>query len=280
MNFSLQNRQTLGVSCFTIGLLLIASACGIVASHARLFSQKRDTAVMIGTQLPTLKSTVAILAASVAAEQMFSSQALAAREEQASVYILPQSSPGPRVVSTLQELALALGKTGSLKVEKLTFDPKFIDEGSIKKLPVHLTVRGSLQDVARLLTILGFGGDMMVRDTVSAMDQERFLHQVEASAPLSLSAAEDFLYLDLIEYAANPDGYEQKMLKDMPVDIASALRANLLSAGLADVRSAFQGMASSLRERNLWPMPLFDVQSVTRDKDLWTVELLTYGRSL
>lgn len=278
MTFSPQTRQRFGVGCFSAGLLLTALACGILASHARLFSQKRDTAVMIGTQLPKLKSTVSLLAASVAAEQMFARQALAAREEQASVYVLPQSSPGPRVVKTLQELSLALGKLGSLRFEKLMFDPAVSDEGSIKKLTGHLTVRGSLQDTARLLTILGFGGDMMVRDAITPADQELFLRQTEASAPLSLPAAEDFLYLDLIEYASDPDAHEQRLLADMSVDTASALRAMLLSAGLADVRSAFTGIAPSLKERNLWPMPLFDVRSVTRDQDRWTVEFVTYGR--
>ncbi len=272
------SRHTFGVGSFVVGLVLTALSCGILASHVRLFSQKRDTAVMIGTQLPRLKSTVALLSASVTAEQIFARQALAAREEQASVYVFPQTSPGPRVVKTLQELLKALGNMGSLKLEKLTFDPKLSDEGSVKKLVGKLVVRGTFQDVARLLTLLGFGGDMMIRDVVKPSDQEQLLQTVEASSPLSLSAVEDFLYLDLIEYASNPDAHEQRMLKDMPIDIGSSVRADFLSSGLSDVRTTFQGIAPSLKEQNLWPMPLFDVQSMARNEDLWTITFQTFSR--
>lgn len=277
--FFAAHRQAFGILLFAMGTLLVVVASGILASHAGLFSRKRDTAVMIGTQLPELKTAVALLAASVDAERMFAEQALAAREEQASVYILPDGSPIPRTVSVLQEIARALGSGGDFSLEKLTFDPAPTDADSHQTSTSHAVFRGSFRQTARMLAVLGFGGDMMIRDTLSPTTQEVFLRQMEASAPLSLAHAEDFLYLDLMQYAAEPDKAEQRMLDDLPTAAVSDLRAILLQGGLSTVRSAFDGIAAGLYEKSLWPMPLMNVRSLQRAGDRWTVEFLVYSRS-
>lgn len=276
--FPVISRQTAEVTCFIVGILLSIAACGVLASYVGLFSQKRDTAVMIGTQLPELKTSVALLSASVDAERIFASQALAAREEQASVYILPDGSPAPRTVTMLQEISRTLGENGDFTLEKLTFDGESKDEGSFTTLTARAVFRGSFQKTARMLAILGFGGDMMVRDTLSPEDQSTFLRLIEATAPASLRRAEDFLYLDLMQYAAEPDKSEQRMLEDVPNAAISDIRAVLLDAGLASVRSAFDGIASGLFEKGLWPMPLMKVRSLERSGDRWTVEFAVFGR--
>lgn len=277
-NFLLLDRQTTGILSFVSGILLSIAACGVLASHASLFSQKRDTAVMIGIQLPELKTAVALLSANVEAERVFAEQARAAREEQASVYILPSTSPAPRTVKTLQEISSALGEDSDFRLEKLTFDAASKDQGTFKTLTAHAVFRGSFQETARMLAVLGFGGDMVVKDVLSVQDQEIFLRQMEAAAPLSLGRAEDFLYLDLLRYAAAPDKSEQYMLEDVPSAAVSQIRATLLDAGLTDVRLAFAGLASELSQKNLWPTPLMKVRSIQRDGDRWTVELAVFSR--
>ncbi len=272
------HRHTAGVLCFVAGILLSIGACGVLAAHVGLFSQKRDTAVMIGTQLPELKTAVALLSASVEAERIFATQALAAREEQASVYVLPDGSPAARTVKTLQEISRVLGEEEDFSMEKLTFDAAPKDQGSFSTLTARAVFRGSFQKTARMLAILGFGGDMMVRDTLSPDDQDAFLRQVEAMSPTSLRRAEDFLYLDLMQYAADPDKSEQRMLEDVPTVSVSDIRATLLDAGLATVRSAFTGIAAGIYEKGLWPMPLMKVRSLQRDGDRWAVEFAVFSR--
>ncbi len=276
--FFAAHRQSGGVLCFIAGMLLAIGACGMLASHASLFSRKRDTAVMIGTQLPELKSTVSLLSANVEAERIFAEQVLSAREEQASVYILTDGSPAPRTVKTLQGISRLFGIDGDFVLEKLTFDSAPKDFGSFKTLTAHAVFRGSFQKTARMLAVLGFGGDIMVRDTLSPAVQDAFLRQIEASAPLSLNHAEDFLYLDLMLYAANPDKSEQRMLEDVPSSTVSDIRATLLNAGLASVRSAFVGIASGIFEQRLWPMPLMKVRNLQRTGDRWIVEFAVFSR--
>ncbi len=272
------DRQTTGMISFVAGILLSIAACGVLASHASLFSQKRDTAVMIGIQLPELKTAVALLTANVEAERVFAEQARAAREEQASVYILPDGSPAPRTVKTLQEISRALGEDGDFNLEKLTFDDAPHDEGTFQTLTAHAVFRGSFQETARMLAVLGFGGDMMVKDVLHVQDEEAFLRQIEAARPLSLGRAEDFLYLDLLRYAAAPDKSEQYMLEDIPSAAVSDIRATLLDGGLADVRLAFAGLASRLLQTDLWPTPLMKVRRIERHGDRWLVEFALFRR--
>ena len=263
---------------FTLGILLTAAACGVLAKHARLFSEKRDTAVMIGTQLPELKAQVALLDASVEAERIFAERALAAREEQASVYVLPKGSPVSRVVSSVQEIVLGLKNDGPLALKSIAFQKKPDDHGSVKTVQGTLVLEGRFTDIAAVLTVLGFGGDLMVRDVLPLHDQELFLEEVGRVAPLTLKRAQDFLYLDLLEYAAAPDTAEGRLTADAASDIVLSLRSMLLQAGLASVRSALGPVADELKASELWPLPLVRIDRVIRNGNTWTITLTALGR--
>ncbi len=273
-------RQYGGSAFFGAGIVLCAAAIGLIVSHARLFSEKRDTAVMVGTSLPEQRSEVALLSANVEAEQAFQRDALVAKEEQASVYVLPDASPVPRAVRSIQETVLALAQDGkeTIALEQLSFDENISEHGSYKSLSGSFVLRGTFQSVARFLGILSFSGDMILKDALPADSEQAFLKQVEASAPLSLRSAEDFLYLDLLQYASNPDLAEQRMLKDMPSEVASDVRSFILQSGAADVRGALSKVAKRLAERTIWPLPLLRVDHVIRDGNKWTVNVTLFGR--
>lgn len=275
MNDTVRRRQIPGLLFFAGGALLVIAACGILASHARLFGQKRDTAVMVGTQLPELKTSVALLAASVEAEQIFTQQALAAREEQASAYVLPQGSPVRRGTSAIQEVAVAVG---GLQLQTLAFAKATEDHGSSKTIGGSFVVTGNFANFARMLAVLGYGGDMMVRDVIPVADQQEFLRQMEVASPLSLRGAEDLLYLDLAEYAADPDKREMEALVDISTDTQSDIRTVLLSAGLAGVREALGPVAKHLKQQSLWPLPLMRIDTLSRSGDRWTVQFTLFSR--
>ena len=260
--------------------MLSAAAMGLIVSHVRLFSDKRDTAVMVGTSLPEKRSEVALLAANVEAEQIFQRDALVAKEEQASVYVLPDTSPVPRAVSSIQETVLALAQDGNetISLQKLSFDTTAQEHGSYKSLSGSFVLKGTFQSVVRFLGILSLSGDMILKDVFTADAEQVFLRQVEASAPLSLRAAEDFLYIDLLQYAANPDQAEQRMLKDMPPEVASDLRTFILQSGAADIRSALSKVAKRLAERTVWPLPLLRIDHIVRGEGEWKVAVTLFGR--
>ena len=93
-------RRILGVTLFAAGIICGGIACGLLVIHTQTFSLKRDSAVMIGTTLPELKSSVALLDANMQAEQLFAENALASREEQASVFVLPDGPAASRAIWT------------------------------------------------------------------------------------------------------------------------------------------------------------------------------------
>lgn len=119
---------------------------------------------------------------------------------------------------------------------------------------------------------------MMVRDVLSVEDQQTFLRSIESVAPLTLKSAQDFLYLDLVEYAADPERAEQRLATDAPTDAILAIRTSLLESGLAGVRSTLGPVASVLRSRDLWPLTLLRIDSVARDGDLWTIRVTALSR--
>ncbi len=273
-------RTKIGALLFSCGIVLSVVACGLIAAHTRSFSLKRDTAVMIGTTLPELRSSVALLRANTEAEQLFAQNARIAREEQASVYILPEGPAASRVVDALTTIATALGKEmksdGSMS--SLTFDTTVMDHGSYKTVGAHLTIRGDRHFLARFLTILSFGGDMMIRDVLTEDDIDRFLRLVEADSPLSLKDAEDFLYTDLLQYLAHPEHVEQALWKDISPEAQSDLKTFLLTSGLPSAKMAFGSLVSAMNTKRVWPLPLLSIDALSHDADRWLIDVTLYRR--
>jgi hypothetical protein len=275
----LPSSRFLGVTLFGVGIVLSVIACGLLVAHVRTFSLKRDTAVMIGTMLPALKSSVALLQANRQAEQFFAEHALPAREEQASVYVLPDGPVAVRTIRVFSEIALAVKRSGGdLAILTITFDDSPRSADGHKTVGGHLTLRGDASSVARFLAILSYSGDMMVRDVLDDEKSGQFLQQVQATSPMALKRSADFLYLDLMEYAADPNQAENLMLEDVPAASRADLRSLVLRGGLAQVRAAFDGIAQELSSKNIWPLPLTAIASVVQNGDQWSVDLIFYRR--
>lgn len=277
----LPSRQTSGSALFGLGVLMIILSCGFIASHVRTFDVKRDTAVMIGTALPELRTSVALLRSSVEAEQLFARQARAAREEQASAYVFPSGSPVSRAVLTIEQLALALrdASNGRFTLVSIGFPSQTQNHGTHKSLDGTAVFRGSFQDTARLLGVFSMAGDMMVRDALSPGTEEKFLTLIGEDEPLALKAAQDFLYLDLLEYALSPDIAEQGALSAVSDALRPDLRQLLLIGGLSDVRMGLTPVAKRLQERKVWPLPLIEVTDIVREGETYRVGLRLISRS-
>ena len=101
-----------------------------------------------------------------------------------------------------------------------------------------------------------------------------------AALPLAFAeAAEEFLFGDLVTYAADPTAAEQRLLRDMQPEAATSVRTLLLTSGLSDVRGALSSVASRLKQQRLWPMPLMRIDGLDHDADeSWTVQLSVFGR--
>lgn len=278
-SFILHHRRALELSAFACGILCAVLACGILIAHADRFRSKREQALSIGMQLPEMESSVALLKANVEAETLFFENGLASREELADIYILPQTSPVPRFVSSVNAIARSLSAVDMpLMIERVTVDPSPVTIDGVKSYRAHLTLRGSFQTVSRFFGAYSFSGDMMVRDVLPSDTETTLLRAIESIAPLTLRASEEFLYTDLLEYVSNPDATEQRMLADVPLETASELRSMLLLAGLAHARSSLADIAKSLQSQRVWPLPLVSITGLHREGDRWMVDGTVYGR--
>jgi len=280
MRTLLPSSQAEKMTLFVLGILFTILACGLIASHVRTFSLKRDTAVMVGTALPELRTSVSLLRSSVEAERLFARQARAAREEQADAFVFPLSSPVPRAVLTFEQLSLALrdASDGHFSLLSLSFPSKTENHGTHKTLGGVAVFDGSFQDVSRLLGALSMAGDMMVRDALAPGVEAEFLRMISTDDPMTLKAAQDFLYLDLLTYALTPDIVEQGALSGVSDALRPDIRQMLLMGGLSDVRAGLSPVAKRLKERNIWPLPLIEVTNVSRKGKRYTVGLNVLSR--
>ena len=270
-----------GLAFFICGLVLCVASVGLLVAHTRVFSEKRNTAVMIGTILPELKTRVAILAANTEAEQIFEKNALTSSEEQAAIFVLPENPSGTRVARVLQQIVNSINKktkADPVSISKISFAHNAANFGSIKTLSGSIMLSGNYQSVARLLQILFFSGDMMVKDALSGDIRDEILLAVESSAPMSLPAAENFLYMDFLQYASDPDGYENQMVRDMPARTAVEIKTALLESGVSRIRAALSPVASDLLDGNAWPLPLMRVDYVSRQGQIWKIDFTVFGR--
>jgi hypothetical protein len=269
----------IGIVFFLVGALLVVVSAGLLARHATEFSGKREHAVEIGSALSIKHSAVTLHAAQFEAERAFVQGALTAREEQAEVYVLPDTSPVPRMVRALDELSRILMKAGSdVRVDRVGFDSAPEDHGTFKSLRGRAVFHGSYQSVARLLGLLSFSGDMMLKDVLPASVQDALLQDIEAAAPLSLRAAQDFLYLDLLQFALDPSRQEDQMFADVPPEAALDMKAFLIEQGTGPLRTTFADIAPAIKASSVWPLPLVRIESVVRNGTDWTVTMVVYMR--
>ncbi len=269
-------RRLIPLLCFGIGLCATAAALLLLIAHARIFSEKRDMALIIGTELPALRSRVALLEAGVEAQKIYGSEAAASREEQAQIFILPEEPDIARAVRSVQEITLAI-KQG-LTVESISFGKTPSGTGALKALPGTIVLKGDAAHMARFLRILDLAGTFTVRDALTAGTASKFLADIQEASPLSLKNAEQFLHTDLITYAAQPDTTEDRMLQEIQPSAAVDIRTFLLKSGLADIRAVLSDIAASLRDKRVWPVPLLLVQSVEQVGDKWTLHIEIVSR--
>lgn len=257
-----------------VGLTLIVGSSLLLSTHASAFGTARTSAMTLGSALPSLRSQVALLESSVQARQIFGAEADAAREEQASIFILPKDPDTARMVSVLHAIAQALREDGAdITIDAITFDKQVMTSGDHRALPTTVSMHGNLASVSRLTSILKLAGVLSVSDALAPGAGKEFTQMVESMHTLSLPAAERFLALNLADYAAEPDGAESRLTQDLSIDDAVSLRTFLLKSGLSDVRLTLGEVATTLRDKCLWPMPLVHIDSLEGNGSVWTLKM-------
>jgi hypothetical protein len=247
---------------FGMGCLLVLLAVSLFTIRLADAASLRARSLQLGDRLTELKTSIALLTATIEAERFYGSTSREAFEEQASVYVLPERLDTARVIKLFSSLTRMVSVSeAQCTVSRLTFDDREHGNGTAF-VPAHLTLSCNAAQTARILSILGYTGNMIVADALGSHASE-FLLMVQEKAPVSLSDAYTLLHTDIATYAASPEDSEGRLLGGFSVQDALDLKTFLLTSGLADARTVLAGPAEELKAARLWPLPLLSIDSMT-----------------
>lgn len=264
---------------FVLGILLMALACSLLIVHIQNFSLKKNQALTIGSQISQLRSKVLLMRATLESEKAYGADILTSQEEQASAYILPAQPDTARTVHVVQELVTALDADHhQFALDRLTFAsaPQKLDGHT--ELGATAVLHGNLADVSHFLSVIEQSGKLTVSDVLGPTLRTQLLSKIESGSPDSLTAAAQFLLIDILRYSTNADDEEKKLFRDMSLALASDIHASLIQAGLGDIRTTLAPIASQLKSNQAWPLPLMRTVSVSEKDGEWTIGLAVITR--
>ena len=271
--FTLSKR--LQYSAFFLFFALAVAAALVLSRHVTTFAEQKQRALMIGQELPHLRSQVALLKATVATEKAFGMDAAASLEEQAASYVLPLTPDAPRLIALLSAIVGSFSDALTLE-SVIVGQPVVVDARETK--PVTLTLRGPLLDAMNVVSLLDLSGRLTVSDLLTSEDRKRLLEDIDARSPASLPAVSAFLSADILSVASQPDAALDRVTRDMPSAVAADTRATLLASGLTPVFDVLSPVISSLRKADSWPFPFLITDSIEYADNRTVVRLTMMGR--
>jgi hypothetical protein len=260
---------------FCCGCFFTVMSIGILALHAQSFDQKNTELLHISSRLPTLVSRIRSLRQSTQSEEYFLSNSLDAKEELTRATVLPD------------ELSLSLFRRRfsqisaffpSLSVLSITESPqKKVLSPSLTAHQVSITLRGTIDHVSRLLSLLDYSGKFLLSDVISATTQSE-IFDLSASLPASdLLRVHQFFFTDLLTYSAHPTEIEQQFFGTLPLSLREEILAKCAAAGLSALRTELTPFASKLLSQRLFPFPLLFLQSLSTDSGHFTLVFDVYA---
>lgn len=254
---------------FIAGVGLSVVACLLLSSLVTDMTRKKQMAMAIGAQLPSISSQLSLLQANEAVGQTYGADLYARYEEQASAYVLPHAVDTARTVRVLQEIALALRDEG----EQVTVDALQFATANGPDTATTLTLSGDPAAVAHFLALLDLSGKPTLADVLGPQTSDHVLASVSAVSPASLPAATLFLALDPLQYALDPMVAQEHLVVDMPQEQVGSLQAQILDSSIGRLRSSLGPIASALKRKRVWPLPLLTIDHVLFDGKVWTVQM-------
>lgn len=243
-----------------VGGALFVASCGLTASHVLAIRNMRDDGFRVAAAVQPLQRRKAVLREQADIAKLQASARGETYRELYDLYVLPQQPDLPRVLASLETLLTHLRRQGVVRsIEKMEIvDP---DAGTIT-----LDVRLSAGGMETLLDLFDLSGVLTVSDVLSASERSALLNLTEEENPAVIAALEQFLSTDFLQYAADPDRQEARLVQSVSGDRFESEFDDLLAASRL---RAFARTADVLTSAHtsLWPLPLFTVERVDWEND-------------
>jgi hypothetical protein len=284
-------HRIIGRPAFTLPVsgALLAFAGALVFTHAFTIRQVKEVGVPAAMLLPKMETRLLLLKDQLEAAELQEALRTGSAAEQLHTHVLPADLNLDRLLATFDLLRDAFQRDLLL----FSLSPIHVGEPSplpgadgIRAIPVSLEAEVSEEGMDKLMLLLRLSGAMTVSDALTPSELSSLINLTEQENPAALTVLEQFLAVDLLQYAKQPEAYESQVLRSLTSEDFEIQFTELLKHSmLAKARYLYGGSIGDLLEaHNLWPAQMLGVRNVERTslangKFRLKLELEAYVRS-
>jgi hypothetical protein len=249
------------------GVLAIGVSAALLRAHALQLASVQNEALPIAAQIPLLERRLQLLGEQVDVAELHTATEVGSKEEEVRAYVLPDSIDLTRALALLEGAGDELHRRGTLrsmsKVEPGEIAEITLADGkTVRTQSLAVTVTVNDEGLRSLLSLLELSGYLTVSDALRDEELKLLFERTEAENPAGIVTLEQFLATDLLSYAHDPRGYDEKLLRSFPSEtFASALKSIVGSSLLQEAKSLFQDSLFTATKK-FWPLPFVTVQKV------------------
>jgi hypothetical protein len=263
-------RRHVPTAAFVAGIATLAFSGVLIADHARAVRETQD-ALPVAQRLPGLRHRLAVLRAQLEVADLEAAVRATPEEEQLRVHVLPDSAALESVLGTFELLRDQLTADGQLQsmsaIQAGEPEPVPGMEG-LQSFPLTVSFSGTDQAAETLNLFMEIAGSLTVGDVLTSVETEKLLIATEEENPVAVTALEQFLAVSLLQYARNPERYEDLLARSFgSPDFLNRLHGILEASRLPAARFLLGGkFGGALEERHLWPLRFLTVDKSTLER--------------
>lgn len=257
--------QRLATLCsFGAGLACMSVSVFLISMHVQMISDVRDVSVPIVAALPSLERRLSVLEEQVELTELHTKTKRGSIEERRDMFALPEEIDLDRLLAAFEVVQDVLLREGLLsQVSDIAVSKETEDDLSHEILSLETALHDD--GLKTLLMMVQLSGLLTVGDVLT--DQERMLltERIELENPAGIVALEQFLSVDLLDYAENPKLHEEHLKRSFrSTTFLNAFHNVIRTSFLRDVRELEQtGVPSALRTYKLWPLQMMAIDTLT-----------------
>ncbi|MBM3230906.1 hypothetical protein FJZ28_01105 [Candidatus Peregrinibacteria bacterium] len=254
------------VLCYLSGAGLLSIAALLMVLHVNTISRVRDVSVPIVSEIPQLERRLALLQEQTELTELHAATIVGSPEEHIRIFALPEQTDLGRLMAVFDVVREVYGREGTLTEMSDIVMGDAVDKGNgLRAQTVSLEFIAHEDAMRSVLLLIRLAGLMTVGDALSEQERALLLQAVETENPAGIIALEEFLSVQLQDFAENPKLYEDQLLRSFSTPaflntFHAAIRSSLLREAQELLSSDLGGV---LVRYKLWPLQIMTVDTVS-----------------
>lgn len=245
-----------------MGMLFISTV--LLTAHARAVMEVQDVSIPLVADLPELERRLSVLTNQVEMGELHAITRVGSQEERVNVFVLPTQPDFDRLMAIFDIFRDNLEREGLIaNVSGITLDEPQ-EKNDLVTRAVSITFDAHQDGVEKFLSVMKLSGLLTIGDALNAQERQMLLNRTEAENPAGVTALEQFLSTDLLQYARDSQSYEQQLLRSFSSpEFVSAFQDTLRLSFLRDARRILNSeIGRSIDRFDLWPFPFMIVNNI------------------